>query len=925
MITNYNIRCISVGENIMQDTNVKYNMEEQAFIIINNNIVVRVSQALINLVEYPIAELLNKNIIDLFKILRVSPNLNIESIDEQDDYFLFTKSLEVKFFYIEVIKKKGEQIYILREKQNSRFEDKINYLNTILSENMSGISIFSASDKILLKANKKYLNFFDAPYNISKSTYGKSINEFFSDWENSSFESLWRDAIETGKSQYLKECRYDKFAKGLTYWDITITPIKENGVVKYIVGNRQDVTERVLDRKKIQDQMEEIKLENKQMEAIFESVQDNISIFDKQGKFKKNSYILKKHFELTNMDIWAMENEIEFFDLDGNPIPKEELSATKLMKGESIRNAKMKLVCGDKEYYNEFNCTPIFDENNEFEMGIILGIDIKDTINLSKQIKQHKELLETVIENMNDAIAIYDKTGCVIYTNFEARKLYPHIKIGSKIDYVHNGTQCFDLENNPIPLDNLPSRRAFNGEKIRDERFIGKFSGKTVVVEVNAVPIFDSENNLMSAVVSHHDISQTVEYQEKLNEQNKLLTNIMNNIQGNMVVFDKYGDVLFADKASKEVVHNVINNTKHYYDSAKTYNFDGKEIPFEEAHIFRIMQGETIEDEITYYDCNGKRYYSMLSGKPIFDNKGNFLYGIYCRRNITDFIRKEQMLTETQEQLLKLEREKNESLEKALEMKDEFLSLISHEFRTPLNVINSAIQTLNLIYVNDMTDKVKEYMGIIRQNTNRQLRLVNNLLDITRANAGSIKVNKKNIDIVFITKSIIESVYEFSSQKGISVTFESLFSEKIIALDDEKYERIILNLLANAIKFSHNGKSINVNIYSIEENICVDVKDNGIGIPPDKIDIIFDKFGQVDSSLSRQAEGSGIGLSLVKKFVEALGGTISVKSKIDNGSTFTILLPDEIVIEEHNNKVLVDLMDNRLVQTTNIEFSDIYL
>lgn len=909
----------------MQDINSKYNIEEQPFIIINNNIVVKVSQTFLNLVEYPIEELLNKDIVNLFRILRVSPNLDVENIDENIHYFLFTKSLEVKFFNIEVIKKIDEKIYILREKPNSRLEDKFSYAYTMLSENMSGVSIYSASDRILLKANQMYLDFFDAPYNISKNAFGKSINEFFSDWKDSPFERLWKDAIKTGKSQYLNEYTYDDYLSGLTYWDISITPIKENGVVKYIVGNRQDVTERVLYREKVQEQMEEIKLKNKQMKAIFEIIQDNISIFDKHGKYLKNSNQINKLFEPTNIDVWTLENETEFFSLDGNPIAKEELCGTKLMNGESIKNVRMKLVNGDKEHYLEVNGTPIFDENNEFQMGVVLDVDITEIINLSKQVKQQKELLEAVIENMNDIIVIYDNEGCVMYRNFEARKLYPNIKIGSKVEDILKEIQAFNLENKPVPLDSLPAIRVLNGEKIRNERFICKLSGKTLALEVNTVPIFDAENNLKLAVLSHHDISQTVEYEEKLSKQNKLLTNIMNNIQENMVVFDKDGHVLFADKVSKEIVYNVINNTKHYYDSSKTYSFDGKEIAFEEAHIFRIMQGETINYEITYYECNGERYYSMLCGKPIFDNKGNFLYGIYCRSNITDFIRNEQRLRETQEQLLKLEYEKNESLEKALEMKDEFLSLISHEFRTPLNVISAAIQTLNYIYANEITGKVKEYIGIIKQNTNRQLRLVNNLLDITRANAGSTKVNKKNIDIVFLTKAIIESVYEFSSQKGVSVTFESLFQEKIIALDDEKYERIILNLLSNAIKFTPKGKNINVNVYSIKKNVCVDVKDNGIGIPPDKVDIIFDKFGQVDSLLSRQAEGSGIGLSLVKKFVEALGGSISVKSELGSGSTFTILLPNETVIEEHSEKLMFDLMDNRLVQTTNIEFSDIYL
>lgn len=161
--------------------------------------------------------------------------------------------------------------------------------------------------------------------------------------------------------------------------------------------------------------------------------------------------------------------------------------------------------------------------------------------------------------------------------------------------------------------------------------------------------------------------------------------------------------------------------------------------------------------------------------------------------------------------------------------------------------------------------------------------------------------------------------------KSIDVTFVSLIEKKIIGIDDEKYERILLNLLSNATKFTPEGKPIIVTLSSIDDKICVEVKDKGIGIPEDKANIIFERFGQVDSSLSRQAEGAGIGLSLVKKFIEALGGSISVKSELGKGSTFTILLPSETIIEDYMDKEVVNLLDNRLVQNTKIEFSDIYL
>ncbi|WP_053241661.1 ATP-binding protein [Clostridium sp. DMHC 10] len=207
----------------------------------------------------------------------------------------------------------------------------------------------------------------------------------------------------------------------------------------------------------------------------------------------------------------------------------------------------------------------------------------------------------------------------------------------------------------------------------------------------------------------------------------------------------------------------------------------------------------------------------------------------------------------------------------------------------------------------------------------RQLRLVNNLLDITRADAGRIKIHKRNIDMVFLTNSIVESVQTYSSQKGVTVFFKTSIKSKIIAMDDEKYERILLNLLSNAIKFTPTGKIIVVKLCIVKDNICIEVKDNGIGIPKDKVDVIFERFGQVDSSLSRQAEGTGIGLSLVKKLVDVLDGSISVKSKEGEGSTFTILLPDETVLKEDDICSTADLLDNRLVQVTTVEFSDIYL
>ncbi len=280
-----------------------------------------------------------------------------------------------------------------------------------------------------------------------------------------------------------------------------------------------------------------------------------------------------------------------------------------------------------------------------------------------------------------------------------------------------------------------------------------------------------------------------------------------------------------------------------------------------------------------------------------------------------------------EEFLLKAEHDKNDALQKAIGMKDEFLSLVSHEFKTPLTVINSAVQAMKLICRDELSDKANQYLGRILQNSNRQLKLVNNLLDITRINAGIIKINLKNIDIVLMTRTITESIMIFAEQKGIRLLFSSTLKEKIIAIDEEKYERFLLNLLSNAIKFTPRGKSIYVRVFQRvvggKCKVYVQVKDQGIGIPQDKQQLIFERFGQVDSSLSRQAEGTGIGLSLVKMFVEIMGGEITVESDVGKGSAFTALFP-VTKKETPKEKNLQEINDNRLIQATAIEFSDIY-
>lgn len=261
-------------------------------------------------------------------------------------------------------------------------------------------------------------------------------------------------------------------------------------------------------------------------------------------------------------------------------------------------------------------------------------------------------------------------------------------------------------------------------------------------------------------------------------------------------------------------------------------------------------------------------------------------------------------------------------------IKTEFFSNISHELRTPINVIFSALQVheINLkscSFENKSIDKYK-YTKIMKQNCYRLLRLVNNIIDITKIDSGYFDMNEYNIDIINLIENITLSVSDYIENKGLSLIFDTSIEEKIIACDPEKIERIILNILSNAVKFTPKGGKIMVNIEDCNENICIRIKDTGRGIPKDKLNSIFERFVQVDKSLTRDHEGSGIGLSLVKCLVELHNGTIDVNSKEGIGSEFIIYIPCRLADEVNDEITCCDTAIDDFVEKINLEFSDIY-
>lgn len=258
-------------------------------------------------------------------------------------------------------------------------------------------------------------------------------------------------------------------------------------------------------------------------------------------------------------------------------------------------------------------------------------------------------------------------------------------------------------------------------------------------------------------------------------------------------------------------------------------------------------------------------------------------------------------------------------------LKSNFLINMSHEFRTPINVISGTVQLIDKICNENCAcnkERINKYVPIMNKNCNRLLKLVDNLIDITKLDAKNFDMKFHNHNIVKVVEDITFEAARYIKKKDISLVFDTDIEEKFVACDAEKIERIILNLLSNAVKFTQPHGKITVDIQDKGEQIIISVADTGIGIPQDKYSDIFQPFGQVDRELRRCNEGSGVGLSLVQYLVELHGGTISFDSELGIGSRFTIKLPVKVV---EDDEVAISKDDWGYGNRVDIEFSDVYL
>ncbi len=276
----------------------------------------------------------------------------------------------------------------------------------------------------------------------------------------------------------------------------------------------------------------------------------------------------------------------------------------------------------------------------------------------------------------------------------------------------------------------------------------------------------------------------------------------------------------------------------------------------------------------------------------------------YRQKEVEDEKRKGDFELEKAKILQDIEHQEAERLKELSNLKSRLYTNITHEFRTPLTVIMGMTESI------EGHEEAKE---MIQRNSNNLLRLINQILDLSKAESGNLKLNMVQADIIIFLQYLTESFHSMANAKDIQLTFYSEEKEIIMDFDEQKIQHIIYNLLSNAIKYTPIKGKIVFHVKKENDKLCLKVKDNGQGISAKDQPFIFDRFYQVDQSSAGKIDGVGIGLALTKELVEFLNGEILLESELGEGSEFIIYLPI------HRSEKTQDHKINMIEEERNIE------
>jgi PAS domain S-box-containing protein len=493
----------------------------------------------------------------------------------------------------------------------------------------------------------------------------------------------------------------------------------------------------------------------------------------------------------------------------------------------------------------------------------------------ARQLEEAQARLVTIVESAEDAIIGKTLTSVITSWNEGAERIFGY----SAEEAIGNSIRMLIPSERQSEEDEI-LKRLNRGERIehyQTERV--KKDGARITVSISVSPVKDSEGNVIGAAKIARDISDQRRAEEVQGRLAAIVESsedaiVSKTLQGIITSWNSAAERLFGYTAEEAVGNSIL------------ILFPPEHAAEETEIVSKISRGERIEHyQAERVRKDGTRITLSLSISPIKDSNGKIIGASKIARDITHQIKHQ----EEREALLASERAARSEAERASQLKDEFLATLSHELRTPLNAILGWSQLLG----DDPDDSdLREGLEAIQRNARAQTQLIEDLLDMSRIISGKVRLDIQSTDLLEIIDAAFEAVRLSAEAKGIRLRKILDFDAGPVSGDPTRLQQVVWNLLSNAIKFTPKGGKVDVLLERVNSHLEITVHDSGIGIKPEFLPSVFERFRQADASTTRNYGGLGLGLSIVKHLVELHGGVVRAKSAGEGlGATFIVSLP----------------------------------
>jgi two-component system sensor histidine kinase VicK len=383
----------------------------------------------------------------------------------------------------------------------------------------------------------------------------------------------------------------------------------------------------------------------------------------------------------------------------------------------------------------------------------------------------------------------------------------------------------------------------------------GKFERRIKVKSKDEIGVLTSTFNHMAAHIKKN--------LDEISTQKTKLETILKNLADGVIAFDVDGEIVHFNQIAKSMIRQIDRNVWEL-DFQKL--FESMSIDIEFDQVFELQREDKIVKLWQNNDSVIKVYIS-----PFKDDYGHIFGAVVVFQDITEQYRLDNM-------------------------RKEFVANVSHELRTPITTIKSYSETLLDGAIEDK-EVATEFLGTINAETDRMTRLINDLLELSRFDYKYAKLVMKSFDINFMVKNSVSKLEKLAYDKGQKLQLDLPEDELIINGDRDRLEQVVINVLSNSIKYTRENGTIKVSLKAIkmdgfQDKIMIEIKDNGMGIPKDDLERIFERFYRVDKARSRAMGGTGLGLSIVKEIVDAHGGKIEIDSEVGKGTEMRIIIPN---------------------------------